>query len=336
MKNQKVIAVIVVILAALGLGGFKYYQTLHPEKFQTEEKAQGIAESDESVTVTGTESGQTSSSSIERESHAAIVKEKPINGKRYGVIEVGASGFNSFVVDIDQNDRWELVSKEFGESLAYEGFATVEDVKLGLKKYLATSFEKGVAGRNIHFVISSGALKNPKTTLIAKALDQMGYFVNKVNATQEGQYAFASLMDDNYKNNSFVVDMGSGNTKISWLENGRVKSIECSGAKYYQDKGKDDQSVYYEIADAVRKVPERLKQNCFIIGGGPFKLAKEVRSGEERFTYLANPKKYSYGDDVKKRSALIIYKALWEESKCNNFIFDWDANFTIGFLLGLN
>src|SRR5689334_8747502 len=71
--------------------------------------------------------------------------EKPQNGSMRGVVEVGAIGFNSFVINMDAQKRWEIVSKDFGESLAYEGLATTEDIRAGLKKYLASMFDKGVS-----------------------------------------------------------------------------------------------------------------------------------------------------------------------------------------------
>ena len=60
--------------------------------------------------------------------------EKPVNGTLRGVVELGATGFNSFVINMDNQKRWEIVSKDFGESLAYEGLATTEDIRAGLKK----------------------------------------------------------------------------------------------------------------------------------------------------------------------------------------------------------
>ncbi len=63
--------------------------------------------------------------------------EKPENGTLRGVVELGATGFNSFIVNMDNQKRWEIVSKDFGESLAYEGLATTEDIRAGLKKYSA-------------------------------------------------------------------------------------------------------------------------------------------------------------------------------------------------------
>src|SRR5690349_18551410 len=49
------------------------------------------------------------------------IKEKVENGTLYGVVEVGASGFNSFVINMDNKKRWEIVSKDFGKSFIYEG-----------------------------------------------------------------------------------------------------------------------------------------------------------------------------------------------------------------------
>ena len=321
---KKKIIPIAIIALLITLGGYQFYEYRHPKsKVAITEQAETVGTKE--VTINNT----TNTQSIN------VVTDVPINGTYKGVIEVGASGFNSFVINMDADKNWELVSKEFGESLAYEGFATVDDVKLGLRKYLSNIFSKGVNGRNVHFVMSSGALKNPKTELIAKGIETNGYVVNRVSAEQEGKYALKAILPKSYKANSFVVDIGSGNTKISWYENGKANSIECSGAKYYQD-GKKDQDVYNEVAAAISKVPKMNRQQCFIIGGVPFQMAKKVRQGNERFTLLKDPDFYSGGDDVKLKSGINIYRSLTESSKCNTFIFDWDANFTVGFLLTLN
>ena len=73
-----------------------------------------------------------------------------------------------------------------------------------------------------------------------------------------------------------------------------------------------------------------------MIGGVPFKLAKESKTDDNRVTRLNAPDTYSFGDDAKLKSGIVIYKAIYHNSKDANFIFDWDANFTIGFLLSIN
>ncbi|RAJ77430.1 hypothetical protein CLV59_107197 [Chitinophaga dinghuensis] len=259
--------------------------------------------------------------------------EKPVDGEMKGVVEVGASGFNSFVINYDKEKRWEIVSKDFGKSFVYEGMATTADIRQGLKDYIGAMFDKGVKSRNVHFVISSGAQKEPKTATIVAELKKMGYIVNLVTAEQEGKYALKSVLPPTYNENSFVVDIGSGNTKISWMEGNTIKSLEGPGAKYYEKDMKDD-AVYASIKALAEKIPAGKREICFIIGGVPFELAKEVRDGQERYTVLNEPAQYK-SDKVKIKSGLNIYKAIKDVTNCDTFVFDWDANFTIGFLLSM-
>ncbi len=63
-------------------------------------------------------------------------------------------------------------------------------------------------------------------------------------------------------------------------------------------------------------------------------MAKQHRKGEERYTVLKAPASYKAADK-KMASGLNIYKAISDATNTDTFVFDWDANFTIGFLLGL-
>jgi hypothetical protein len=234
---------------------------------------------------------------------------------------------------MDAEKRWEIISKDFGESLAYEGLATTDDIRIGLKKYLASMFEKGVNKRDMHFVISSGAQKEPKTLVISNELKKMGFVVNLVTPEQEGRLAFKATVPPSFQDNSFLVDIGSGNTKISWQDGTSIKALEAPGAKYY-DRGQSDEDVYNDAKKQAAKVPEGKRNVCFILGGVPFTLAKQHRRGEERFTVLRPTAKYK-ASDKKMASGLNIYKAIADATNCDTFVFDWDANFTIGFLLGL-
>ena len=259
--------------------------------------------------------------------------EKPVDGEYKGVVEVGASGFNSFVVNIDKEKRWEIISKDFGKSFVYEGMANTADIRTGLKDYIGAMFDKGVKSKNIHFVISSGAQKEPKTAVISSELKKMGYVVNLVTAEQEGKLALKCVLPKAYYDNSFVVDIGSGNTKISWMKGDVQAAEEAPGAKYYEKDMKDD-AVYAMVKSKAEKIPAANRDICFIIGGVPFELAKQTRDGEERFTVLNDPDKYST-DKIKVKSGVNIYKAIKDATNCDTFVFDWDANFTIGFLLSI-
>ena len=263
----------------------------------------------------------------------AYQPDKPVNGTLKGVVEVGASGFNSFIINIDKEKRWEIITKDFGQSLVYEGLATTDDIRSGLKKYLSGMFDHGVQNKNMHFVISSGAQKEPKTAGIVSELKKMGYVVNLVTPEQEGKLALKSVQPPSYQDNSFVTDIGSGNTKISYFENGSIKAMETPGAKYFESN-KSDEAVYNEVKQKASTIPAGKKEVCFIIGGVPYELAKQTRQGEERYTVLNAPGSYS-SDKQKVKSGINIYKALVDATGCDTFVFDWDANFTIGFLLSL-
>ncbi len=259
--------------------------------------------------------------------------EKPVNGELKGVVEVGATGFNSFVINVDKQKRWEIKSKDFGKSLVYEGLATTEDIRTGLKNYISDMLDKGVRGKLIYFVISSGAQKEPKTAIITSELKKMGYVVNLVTAEQEGKYGLMSALPAAYNESAFVTDMGSGNTKIAWMNGSSITAIEAPGAKYYEKDMKDD-AVYNEVKSKASQVPQKQREVCFIIGGVPFELANQHRQAEERYTVLKAPADYN-ADKPKTKSGVNIYKAIADATNCDTFVFDWDANFSIGFVLSL-
>lgn len=257
----------------------------------------------------------------------------PRNGQLKGVVELGASGFNSFIVEIDNQKNWKLQKADWGNSFVYDNMATARDIRDGLKNFIGDMVDYGVQGKNIHFVVSSGAQKIESTLKIIKELQGMGYFVNTVTPEQEGRYALEASLPRSYYGNSFMVDIGSGNTKISYIQNNQVRALETYGSKYYQDNV-DDKTAYREVRQMAGNLPAGNTRTCFILGGVAFKLAQEVRNGEERYTVLKAPSQYS-PEGAKMEAGVNIYKALADGTNCDTFVFDWEGNFTIGFLLGL-
>ena len=309
------------------------------KKDQTETTASGNTATNDAPTATpsdntnaspSTQSAATSAANRPRFEYTPTV---PTNGKLRGVVELGASGFNSFVIRTDAQKNWKLEKADYGASLVYEKLTSDEDVKNGLKNYISGMLSFGVSPRDIHFVISSGAQKVEITKKITEYLKTMGYIVNLVTAEQEGKLGYKSVMPKDYEGDAYVVDIGSGNTKMAWSDGGKLTSVEGSGAKYFQNNMSDD-AVYNEIKAKAEKVPFAKRKVCFIIGGVPFELAKQVRNGKERFTVLNTPEKYAV-KDAKVKAGLNIYKAISDGTNTQQFVFDWDANFTIGFLLGL-
>ncbi|NIJ54021.1 hypothetical protein [Dyadobacter arcticus] len=326
-----------IILGALFLG-YKYLGGEKALNQMSQEQAKNAETDTGSVAGAESSANETTPSNPEATTSEAssfsYTPPAPVDGKLKGVVELGASGFNSFIIKVDAQKRWDLEKSEFGNSLVTENMATDEDIRIGLKKYIGNMLDYGVGSKDIHFVVSSGAAKADVTLKITKALKSLGYVVNQVTPEQEGQLALKSVLPAEYADKSFVADIGSGNTKISWMGDGKADALETYGAKYYQDKT-DDSKVYEEVSAKAKQIPADLRRTCFIIGGVPFEMAKEVRKGKERYTTLSAPLAYSKLTNAKTKAGVNIYKALTDATGCKQFVFDWDANFTIGFLLGL-
>lgn len=331
------------ILAALYfgfkmLGGNALLQKIAPARETTEQTDDASSSTLPSAGPEGTTSEQSSAAapqvanSVNRAAFS-YTPPAPTNGKLKGVVELGASGFNSFIINIDSQKNWKMEKAEFGNSLVLENMASDFDIREGLKKYIAGMLDYGVSGRDIHFVVSSGAIKAENTQKIIRALKSLNYVVNTVTPEQEGKLALRSVLPAEYENNAFVTDIGSGNTKISWKEGDKISALETYGSKYYQNSTSDE-TVYNGVKEQAAKIPSSKTKTCFIIGGVPFDLAKQIRNGKERYTVLKAPADYK-GDNAKTKAGLTIYKAIADATGCNEFVFDWDANFTIGFLLNL-
>jgi hypothetical protein len=258
----------------------------------------------------------------------------PVNGKLKGVVELGASGFNLFIIRVDEKHNWKLEKSEFGNSLVMENMATDDDIRTGLKAYIGKMLDFGVSGRDIHLVVSSGAAMAEVTHRIVKSLESLKYVVNTVTPEKEGMLGLRAALPQSFTGNALLVDMGSGNTKISWLANGQPKTVDIFGAKYYE-RNIDDATVAAEVKAKAGMVPAKLRSTCFIIGGVPYELAKAVRQDQEPYTVLQAPEFYAQMTGAKAKSGLNIYRAVADATGCQQFVFGYDTNFTIGYLLTL-
>jgi hypothetical protein len=326
--SKAIIAAIILIGLYFGI---RHFTATNPELAKSARSSiDPVADTTGSAPAPGTSSETPAAGSRPTFTYAAP---EPVNGKLKGVVELGASGFNSFIVRIDPQRTWKLEKADFGNSLVMENMATDDDIRKGLKAYIGQMLDFGVSGRDIHFVVSSGALKAEGTAKIVKALKGLNYVVNTVTPEKEGILGLRSVLPPSYADRAFVADIGSGNTKISWLDGNQPKSVETYGAKYFE-KGTTDAAVATEVKEKANQVPADLRGTCFIIGGVPFEMAKKVRKGKERYTVLDAPSAYQL-DNAKSKAGLNIYKSIADATGCKQFVFDWDANFTIGYLLTL-
>ena len=264
----------------------------------------------------------------------------PNSGKTKAVIELGSDGFNYFVVKLDKDKNWDIVKSKWGLSLLYEGSVDPKRV-LDRVTQSISDIQSKYKVTDIHFLISSGALNLPATQEIVQTIESR-YMIEKITPEKEGKLAFYATIPKEFRESSFVLDIGSNNTKIAWMNSaGKVVTRTTYGAKYYKHNF-TNKEVYNDVKSKAEDIPKNRRKHCFIIGGAPYKLAKKTRvDKKERYTVLYFPEDYFENSEIyglklegkKVDSGLNIYSAVYDATETKQFIFDWKANFTIGYLL---
>lgn len=291
------------------------------------------------VAISSDEKSVAVKKSFEKPSPFTYMPIEPKNGKLSAVIELGADGFNYFVIEFDKEERWKKIRYNWNLSLLYEGNVNPEEVLKKITQAIA-DIQAETKAKDIHFLVSSGALNLPITQEIIQVVESR-YVVEKISDSREGMYAFYASVPEKFRENSFLVDIGSGNTKIAWVnDTGKLTTLTTYGAKYYKH-GYGNAEVYDSVKVNAADIPKNRREHCFIIGGAPFKMAKKTRKNEEdRYTvlyypddYLENAQLYDLELDEKVDAGLNIYRAIFDATQTKQFIFDWNSNFTIGYLL---
>lgn len=259
--------------------------------------------------------------------------EPPIEGKLLGIIELGYSGFNSFVVKMDKQDRWSLEKSVYGKSHVGDDSVTFDHVISKIEDFKTDMIQFGVDPNDINLVASSSAIRNQKVIEIANRLRQLNIGLITVNAEKEGQYSLHATVPKDFRENAFMIDIGSGNTKISWVEDNQTRSIETFGSRYFEI-GISDQQARIGIKEAIAQVPNKNKYLCFMVGNMPHVLALATNNRNARYTVLEEPDTYEFSNEQEK-AGLNLYDALWEESTFS-YVFDWESNFSIGVLMNVN
>lgn len=262
--------------------------------------------------------------------YTQIVSEE---NKKKGVIELGADGFNSFIIVIDKESNWQLLKSQFGNSYLIDNKSESKTLIKGFKNHISQMIDEGVNPEDIHIVISSGAAQQKSSVPIIEDLRKLGYTVNIVSEEEEGKLAFRSIVPDSQKNKTMVIDVGSANTKIAWFENGQISSLATYGSKYFK-YNISDSTVLADIKNIALKLPKNRTKTVYLIGGMPYKFAKQTRKEDERYTKLNQLESYQPSDEKEKCGATIL-KELRDNANIEEFVFDWSSNFSIGFLLEL-
>ena len=261
----------------------------------------------------------------------------PVKGRLLGVAVLGATGFDMFVVRADKHHAWQLVKSEYNRSYLIEGMATESDIRSRLDNYLKEMQAAGVRPQDTHLLVSSGAAQSPGTVQVAKALQAKGYHLTQVTPAQEARYAALATLPAAYDGRGFVVDIGSGNTKLAWHSAGHIETAVTYGSKAYLSKLLKTPTVVADVKTKAQEIPTADRSICLLLGGVAHELAALTRHGDERYTTLILPAaSYGPGITAQQKAGLLIYEDIAEATGCQQFVFDWHSNFAIGYLLEKN
>ncbi|MEO9484793.1 MAG: hypothetical protein ABJG47_15140 [Ekhidna sp.] len=257
----------------------------------------------------------------------------PVKGTLYAAIELGALGLNYFIAEIDAQKRWQLINASYGRSNIIYGVNTTREILDKIDEFRKEILTKGVARKNIHILASSSAVRADIISEIKSGLANDNLAINSIDAKTEAEYALIATIPKEFIGESFLVDIGSGNSKIAWVENDDTLNIEIHGSKYFLGDIQDT-TVFREVRDALLEVPEKNRHLCFMLGGMIYEFMKdEIEDSENRYFVLGKPSTYP-SDNEKLRAGNVIYNALYLEPTYS-YIFDSESNFSIGFLLSL-
>ena len=254
----------------------------------------------------------------------------PVNGKLKAAVEIGATGLSAFVIRVDGNHNWKLEKTDPDNTAAMNGPAT--EVRSALARYIGGLVALGVSERDIHFIASAETALLPAPQRLIKSLEDLKYPVTAVTPECEGGLGLRAALPPGFGQKAFVLDLGAANTKIAWLEDDEPKAVATYGA---QDLAKGpDASMAADIKNKAELVPTAQRATCFVLGSMPAVLAKTARQGQEPYTILQAATTYA-ATDAKTKASLSIYQTVAATTGCQQFVFAYDSNFAIGYLLSL-
>lgn len=258
--------------------------------------------------------------------------QKPINGKLNAVIELGSLGLNYFIINLDDQKRWELKKSIYGKSNLIYRESVITKIVSEIVRLKDEIIAYGVDPSDIYTVASSSASGIMDISSLQEKLKPHNLQVKSATAKQEANYALLATIPPEFIEESFMVDIGSGNSKLAWVQSSDTLSITVQGSKYYLNDVTDT-SVFRQVRDALLQIPEKNRNLCFMLGGMVYDFVKDDLKGDsEKYITLLPPQSYASNDTEKSKAANIIYTALYLEPTYS-YIFDRESNFSIGYLL---
>jgi tetratricopeptide (TPR) repeat protein len=216
----------------------------------------------------------------------------------YGGVEIGSKGVKAQAYRIGlKGDEFYDLQEVFRESINTTIIAGVketgafskdgiEETAQTVKTLIEKLKEKGVPGDNI-FVVTSSAISSVKNRdELAKRVEELtGYKVEFLTVKDEVLYGIAGAVPPKYFYNSIFVDVGSGNTKIGYLEKVggsiNVRSFELLyGTVSLTERASKGKDFRRELAEVLSKEVEPVlkreaqknpaylnRKNVFLVGG---------------------------------------------------------------------
>ncbi|ODA44122.1 TPR repeat protein [Thermodesulfovibrio sp. N1] len=221
----------------------------------------------------------------------------------YGGVEIGSKGVKAVALEISiKNEDLYDIKELFRESINTTiisgvketgAFSSdgIDETAQAVKALINKIKEKGVPAENI-FVIASSAISSVKNkeSLSDKIKELTGYITNFLVVKDEILYNIAGALPSKYYYNSIVVDIGSGNTKIGYLEkvadSFNVKSFEIPyGSVSLTEEAKKrgdlnnrlneilNKEFITTLKKEVQKNPAYInRNNVFVLGGAVWAL----------------------------------------------------------------
>ncbi|ADC90062.1 TPR repeat-containing protein [Thermocrinis albus DSM 14484] len=235
----------------------------------------------------------------------------------YGGVEIGAKGVKAIALEITlREDELYDINELFRENINTTIIAGVkekgeftsegiEETAQAVKTLINKMREKGVPGNNIFLVASSAitAVKNKEE--LSKRIEALtGYRLLFLTAQDEVLYNIAGALPPKYYYNSIVVDVGSGNTKIGYLEKVAdsiiVKSFEIpygsvslteEAIKRGSFKKSLTEILHREIIPLLNREKSKNpayvnRKNVFLIGGAVWALSTLQKPEQIKESYV--------------------------------------------------
>jgi tetratricopeptide (TPR) repeat protein len=235
----------------------------------------------------------------------------------YGGVEIGSKGVKAQAYRIGlKGDEFYDLQEVFRESINTTIIAGVketgafskdgiEETAQAVKTLIEKLKERGVPGDNI-FVVASSAISSVKNRdELAKRVEELtGYKLEFLTVKDEVLFGIAGAVPPKYFYNSVFVDVGSGNTKIGYLEKVggsiNVRSFEIPygtvSLTERASKGKDFKTELVEVLSKevepvlkreAQKNPAYLnRQNIFLVGGIVWAITTLQKPGQVEEAYV--------------------------------------------------